>query len=173
MATEVYEKLVMELKKLDELSSLRFIGNRENVLFLGLPGVGKTHLSIGFGMKACEAGYKVLFTTLIIDEVGYLPVPKEGANFLFQVIAKRYETGSIILTSNKSFSDWGEVLGDNVIASAILDRLLHHSTIFNIKGESYRLREKRKELVKEEKKEIGNRIKAGIFLATFTDFSLP
>ncbi len=171
-------------KKLDELSSLRFIDNRENILFLGPPGVGKTHLSIGYGMRACSVGYKVLFTTLnemisilmasladnsfilrlrnfiqpsllIIDEVGYLPVPKEGANFLFQVIAKRYETGSIILTSNKSFSDWGEVLGDNVIASAILDRLLHHSTIFNIKGESYRLREKRKELIKEEKKEIG------------------
>lgn len=170
-------------KKLEELSSLRFIDNRENVLFLGPPGVGKTHLATGLGVKACGAGYKVLFTTLndmvsaimasmadnsfpsklrilvqpsllIIDEVGYLPVSKEGANFLFQVVAKRYETGSIILTSNKSFADWGEVLGDSVIASAILDRLLHHSTVFNIRGESYRLREKRKELVREEKKEV-------------------
>ena len=167
-------------KKLEELSSLRFIDNKENVLFLGPPGVGKTHLSISLSVKACEAGYKVLFTTLnemistlvasladnsftsklrtfvqpsllVIDEVGYLPVPKEGANFLFQVVAKRYEAGSIILTSNKSFADWGEILGDSIIASAILDRLLHHSTIFNIKGTSYRLREKKKLMEKEEK----------------------
>jgi DNA replication protein DnaC len=159
-------------KKLEELASLRFIDNRENILFLGPPGIGKTHLSIGLGVRACESGYKVLFTTLndmlstmmasladnsfpsklrtfiqpsllIVDEVGYLPVSKEGANFLFQIVSKRYETGSIILTSNKSFSDWGEVLGDNIIASAILDRLLHHSTVFNIKGDSYRLRDKR------------------------------
>jgi len=168
-------------KKLGELSSLRFIHNRENILFLGPPGIGKTHLSTGLGVQACESGYKVLFTTLndmvsslmasmadnsfpsrlrtfvqpsllIIDEVGYLPVSKEGANFLFQVVAKRYETGSIILTSNKSFADWGDVLGDGVIASAILDRLLHHSTVFNIRGDSYRLREKRKELIGGEEK---------------------
>lgn len=168
-------------KKLGELSSLRFIDNRENILFLGPPGIGKTHLSTGLGVQACESGYKVLFTTLndmvsslmasmadnsfpsrlrtfvqpsllIIDEVGYLPVSKEGANFLFQVVAKRYETGSIILTSNKSFADWGDVLGDGVIASAILDRLLHHSTVFNIRGDSYRLREKRKELLGGEEK---------------------
>ena len=145
-------------KKLAELSSLRFIDNKENILFLGPTGIGKTHLSTGLGVRACESGYKVLFTTLndmvsvlmasmadnslpsklrqyvqpsllIVDEVGYLPVSKEGANFLFQVVAKRYETGSIILTSNKSFADWGEVLGDSVIASAVLDRLLHHSTV--------------------------------------------
>jgi DNA replication protein DnaC len=168
-------------KKLEELASLRFIDNKENVVFLGPPGVGKTHLSTGLAVRACEAGYKVLFTTLnemisvlmasladnsflaklrtfvqppllVIDEVGYLPVPKEGANFLFQVVAKRYETGSIILTSNKSFADWGEILGDSIIASAILDRLLHHSTIFSIKGTSYRLREKKKELVRKEEK---------------------
>ena len=89
---------------------------------------------------------------LIVDEVGYLPVSKEGANFLFQVVAKRYETGAIILTSNKSFADWGEVLGDSVIASAVLDRLLHHSTVFNIRGDSYRLREKKKELIGGEEK---------------------
>ena len=147
-------------------------------------GIGKTHLSTGLGIKACESGYKVLFTTLndmvstlmasmadnsfpaklrqfihpallIIDEVGYLPVSKERANFLFQVVAKRYETGSIILTSNKSFADWGAVLGDSVIASAILDRLLHHSTVFNIRGDSYRLREKKKELMGGENKMSG------------------
>lgn len=167
-------------KKVEELSSLRFIDNRENVLFLGPPGIGKTHLATGLGVRACESGYKVLFTTLndmvsalmasmadnsfssrlrtfiqpsllIVDEVGYLPVSNEGANFLFQVVAKRYETGSIILTSNKSFADWGETLGDSVIASAILDRLLHHSTVFNIRGDSYRLREKKKLMGKEEK----------------------
>lgn len=172
-------------KKLAELSSLRFIDNKENILFLGPPGIGKTHLSTGLGVRACESGYKVLFTTLndmvsvlmasmadnslptklrqfvqpallIIDEVGYLPVSKEGANFLFQVVAKRYETGSIILTSNKSFADWGEILGDSVIASAILDRLLHHSTVFNIRGgDSYRLREKKKELIGGEEKGRG------------------
>jgi DNA replication protein DnaC len=169
----------MDRKKLQELFSLRFIDNRENILFLGPPGVGKTHLATGLGVRSCESGYKVLFTTLndmvsnlmasmadnsfpaklrqfvqpsllIIDEVGYLPVSKEGANFLFQVVAKRYETGSIILTSNKSFADWGEVLGDGVIASAVLDRLLHHSTVFSIRGDSYRLREKKRLTRKEE-----------------------
>jgi len=159
--------------KMEELCSLKFIENRENIFFLGPPGVGKTHLATSLGMKACESGYKVLFTTLnemvsvlmasiadssiisklrtytqpallIVDEVGYLPVSKEGANFLFQVVSRRYETGSIIVTSNKSFADWGTVLGDSIMASAILDRLLHHSIVFNIKGESYRLKEKRK-----------------------------
>jgi DNA replication protein DnaC len=167
-------------KKLEELSNLRFIDSKENVLFLGPPGVGKTHLAIGLGVGACESGYKVLFTTLndmisalmasmadnsfpsklrtfiqpsllIVDEVGYLPVSNEGANFLFQVVAKRYETGSIILTSNQSFAAWGGILGDSIIASAILDRLLHHSTVFNIRGDSYRLREKKKLIGKEEK----------------------
>ena len=163
----------IDKKKVEELSNLRFIDNKENILFLGPSGVGKTHLATSLGIRACESGYKVLFTTLndmvsilmasiadnsfpsklrqfvqpsllIVDEFGYLPVSKDGANFLFQVVAKRYETGSIILTSNKSFADWGEVLGDSVIAAAVLDRLLHHSTVFNIRGGSYRLREKKK-----------------------------
>ncbi len=163
----------IDKKKVGELSNLRFIDNKENILFLGPSGVGKTHLATSLGVRACESGYKVLFTTLndmvsilmasiadnsfpsklrqfvqpsllIVDEFGYLPVSKDGANFLFQVVAKRYETGSIILTSNKSFADWGEVLGDSVIAAAVLDRLLHHSTVFNIRGGSYRLREKKK-----------------------------
>jgi DNA replication protein DnaC len=172
----------IDKKKVGELSNLRFIDNKENILFLGPSGVGKTHLSTGLGVRACESGYKVLFTTLndmvsvllasmadnsfpsklrqfvqpsllIVDEFGYLPVSKEGANFLFQVVAKRYETGSIILTSNKSFADWGEVLGDSVIAAAVLDRLLHHSTVFSVRGDSYRLREKKKLMGKEGKAE--------------------
>lgn len=173
--------------KIDELSTLKFIEDKENVIFLGPPGVGKTHLAIALGVKACEAGHRVLFTTLnemisalmasvadntmmsklriytqpellIIDEIGYLPITKEGTNFLFQVVSKRYETGSIIVTSNKSFADWGTALGDNVMASAILDRLLHHSTVFNIKGESYRLKEKRMEVTRAERTLIGQQL---------------
>lgn len=167
-------------QRLADLATLRFVENHENVILLGPPGVGKTHLAIALALKACQAGYKVLFTTLadlvahlhaaladhsltarlkalsqvallVVDEVGYVPLDKTGADHLFQVIARRYETGSIILTSNKPFTEWGNVLGgDSVVASAILDRLLHHSVVFNIKGESYRLREKRDALVREE-----------------------
>jgi DNA replication protein DnaC len=167
-------------QKVADLATLRFIENHENVILLGPPGVGKTHLAIALALKACAAGYKVLFLTLadlvaqlhaaladhsltirlkslsrvallIVDEVGYVPLDKTGADHLFQVIARRYETGSIILTSNKAFTEWGNILGgDSVVASAILDRLLHHSVVFNIKGESYRLREKRDALVREE-----------------------
>jgi DNA replication protein DnaC len=167
-------------QKIADLATLRFVANHENVILLGPPGVGKTHVAIALALKSCEAGYKVLFTTLadlvaqlhaaladhsftarlkalsqvallVIDEVGYVPLDKTGADHLFQVIARRYETGSIILTSNKAFTEWGNILGgDSVVASAILDRLLHHSVVFNIKGESYRLREKRDALLKEE-----------------------
>jgi DNA replication protein DnaC len=167
-------------QKIADLATLRFIANHENIILLGPPGVGKTHVAIALALKACTAGHKVLFTTLadlvaqlhaaladhslsarlrtltqvallVIDEVGYVPLDKTGADHLFQVIARRYETGSIILTSNKAFTEWGNILGgDSVVASAILDRLLHHSVVFNIKGESYRLREKRDALLKEE-----------------------
>jgi DNA replication protein DnaC len=167
-------------QKIADLATLRFVANHENVILLGPPGVGKTHVAIALALKSCEAGYKVLFTTLadlvaqlhaaladhsltarlkalsqvallVIDEVGYVPLDKTGADHLFQVIARRYETGSIILTSNKAFTEWGNILGgDSVVASAILDRLLHHSVVFNIKGESYRLREKRDALLQEE-----------------------
>jgi DNA replication protein DnaC len=167
-------------QKIADLATLRFVENHENVILLGPPGVGKTHVAIALALKACEAGHKVLFTTLadlvaqlhaaladhslsarfktlsqvellLIDEVGYVPLDKTGADHLFQVIARRYETGSIILTSNKAFTEWGNILGgDSVVASAILDRLLHHSVVFSIKGESYRLREKRDALLKEE-----------------------
>lgn len=167
-------------QKISDLATLRFIENHENILFLGPPGTGKTHVAIGLALKACAAGYKVLFLTLadlvaqlqaaradhslaarwkaltqvallVIDEVGYVPLDKTGADHLFQVVARRYETGSIVLTSNKAFTEWGNILGgDSVVASAILDRLLHHSVVFNIKGDSYRLREKRDAVLKEE-----------------------
>jgi DNA replication protein DnaC len=163
----------IDVKAIKELATGRFIANAENVLLLGPPGVGKTHLAVGVGLKACALGHRTVFTTaagligslmrahqenrieekikllvqpklLIIDEIGYLPIERLGANLFFQLVSRRYEKGSILLTSNQSLAGWGQVFGDQVIATAILDRLLHHSTIINIKGESYRLKEKRK-----------------------------
>jgi DNA replication protein DnaC len=156
-----------------DLATLRFLSHGENVLIVGPPGTGKTMIAVGLALKVTEAGRRVLFTTaddlvsalsrafqenrleeklrtytnpslLVIDEIGYLPLDKLQSNLLFQVISKRYERGSIVMTSNKGFSQWGEVFaGDPVIASAMLDRLLHHSHVINIRGESYRLKEKR------------------------------
>ena len=163
----------LDKKQLQTLSSCHFIEHGENVVFLGPPGVGKSHLAVGLGLKAIEHGYRVLFATaaglitaltkaaaegrlddrlkvytvprlLIIDEIGYLPIDRMAANLFFQLVSRRYEKGAILITSNQSLTVWGEVFGDRVIATAILDRLLHHSTIVNIKGESYRLKEKRK-----------------------------
>ena len=160
-------------KLIRELATGRYIQSGDNLLFLGPPGVGKSHLAVALGMKACEQGIRTLFVTatalittlgkalaegrleerlklltqpqlLICDEIGYLPIDRQGANLFFQLVSRRYERGSIIITSNQSLGAWGEVFGDTVIASAILDRLLHHSITINIKGESFRLKEKLK-----------------------------
>jgi DNA replication protein DnaC len=163
----------VDKKQLLQLASCHYIEHGDNVIVLGPPGVGKTHLAVSLGLKAIEAGYRVLFTTaahliavltkahgdgrldeklkvyttprlLIIDEIGYLPIDRLGANLFFQLISRRYERGPMILTSNQSFGAWGEVFGDRIIATAILDRLLHHAVTLNIRGNSYRLKEKLK-----------------------------
>jgi DNA replication protein DnaC len=161
-------------KQVAELASCAFVERAENVVLLGPPGVGKTHLAIALGAEAAKRRMQVKFTTaarlvaslseartagtfsrrlqsfvrprlLIVDEVGFLPLDASEASLLFEVVCRRYERGSIVLTSNKSYGEWGEVFsGDTVIATAILDRLLHHSTTISIKGESYRLKDKRK-----------------------------
>ncbi|WP_338825806.1 IS21 family transposase ISEc62 [Moorella thermoacetica] len=148
-------------KEIISLSSLDFVEKKENIIFLGPPGVGKTHLSVALGIKACMAKYRVVFITaqklleelllsakdgslldkllgysrlnlLIIDELGYMPVTKEQANLLFRLVSMRYEKGSIILTSNYNFNEWGEIFSDQVVAAAIIDRLVHHARIFYI-----------------------------------------
>jgi len=147
-----------------ELFDLTFLAKHENVIFLGPPGVGKTHLAVSLAIKACSHGFRVYFTTMntligklkesqskgkaylnssvvIVDEVGYLPVDSREAYLFFQFISYRYEKSSTIITSNKSFIDWQELFVDPVIASAILDQLLRHSRVINIKGQSYRLKE--------------------------------
>lgn len=163
----------LDKRQVRELAGLSFVARGDNVVILGPPGVGKTHLAVALGVKAVEAGYSVLFHTLdslmtrlnraqhenrleatlkqltypkllILDELGYLPLTHTEASLFFRLVVRRYERGSLIVTSNKSFMDWGDVFNDPVLATAILDRLLHHSTTLNIKGESYRLKEKRR-----------------------------
>ncbi len=162
----------LDRKVIEDLATLRFVHNAENVVFLGPPGVGKSHLAIALGMESAKAGMSVYFINagnlieklkkanregllekklkdfnkyrlLIVDEVGYLPFDEEGVHCFFQLISKRYEKNSIIFTSNKSYGQW-VIFQDNDIASAVLDSILHHCTTINIKGDSYKLKDRQK-----------------------------
>lgn len=162
----------LERSRVMDLAALTFLQRRENILLLGPPGVGKTHLAIALAVRACQLGASVYFTSLdamiralaaadaagrlssklrtyttksqllVVDEVGYLPLSRAEANYFFQVVTARYERSSLILTSNKAVTEWSELFGDQALATATLDRILHHSHVFSIKGNSYRLRER-------------------------------
>jgi DNA replication protein DnaC len=157
-------------QQIESLHELGFIDRKENVVLLGPPGVGKTHLAISLAIAAAQRGRRVYYGTLIdlitslqeaqaagqltrrlavlthpallvVDEIGYLPIDHSGAVLFFQLMNRRYETASTVLTSNKGFEEWGEILGDDVMAAALIDRLLHHCHLVNIRGNSYRMRE--------------------------------
>lgn len=168
----INKKLILDLE------TLRFIDEQKNIIFVGTSGVGKTHLATALGIEAAKKRYSVYFIScndlinnlmtaykenradlrikhylkyklLIIDEIGYLPIDKIGSNLFFQLISKRYENKSTIITTNQTFDKWSQVFGDATVANAILDRLVHHSEIINIKGESYRLKNLKEKLKNE------------------------
>jgi DNA replication protein DnaC len=155
----------------EHLGQLDFLHGKDNIVALGPPGTGKTHLAIAIGIRACLAGHRVQFATatewvarlgeakrsgqlqaelrrlsfvplIVVDEVGYIPFDPEAANLMFSLVSARYERASMIVTSNKAFSAWGEIFGDEVVAAAMIDRLVHHAEILSLKGDSYRLRDK-------------------------------
>lgn len=161
----------LDPRKVRDLAGLGFVTGKANVALLGPPGVGKTHLAVALAVAACQAGYSVYFSSvddlvrqlreaeltgrfakklqtylkpavLVLDEVGYLPLTRAEANMVFQLVSRRYERGSIILTSNKAFGEWGAVFADDVLATAILDRLLHHCDVVSINGPSWRLKDR-------------------------------
>ena len=164
----------IDRRVINDFATCQFIGQKKNIIFLGEPGVGKSHLSVAIAIKALLKGHRVLFTQvsemlqslhqskadnsyykkldyyikpelLVLDELGFKKIPNYSADDFFEVISKRYEKGSVIITTNKSFEEWGDIFSDNILASAIIDRVVHHSTVIRVNGKSYRTKNIKKE----------------------------